>query len=64
MYENISYKVKEREDQTVEDQEVKKEASGTQVGNVFKACKNNHVSIYQCRQKYEEKHTDYHRNIS
>lgn len=62
MYENIA-KAKEREDQRVQG-EIKEGTGLTQVKNVFNACKNNHVSIYQCRQKYEEKNTDYHRNIS
>lgn len=52
-----------RDDQTVQE-EVKKGASLTQVGNVFNACKSNHVSMHQCRQKYEEKNAGYHRNIS
>lgn len=58
MYENISCKVKEREDQTVQE-EFKKGASLTQVGIVFNSCKNNHVSIYQCRQKNEGKNAGY-----
>jgi len=51
--ENISYKVKGREDHTIQD-EVQSRASLTQVSNAFNACEKNRVSIHQCRQKYEE----------